>query len=192
MKLKYIIGGLCLVALLVVGVAYVHANPSQILTNPTAVATTTIVYMTGGTATTTNAFDTQKDGQYVPETSTLEIQFTASSTASVLTWQYEYSDGIVGIDCTATPLACDWYSDSLTVSSASSTPSSNLTQINSFTWTFASSTIGGLAVSTTNNRASKIVNVRTPVRYVRAVFSCGAGGQPCAVWSNFQAKKENR
>lgn len=41
----------------------------------------------------------------------LNVQVAASSTASVLTFSYEFSNGKGNIDCVATPTQCDWYGE---------------------------------------------------------------------------------
>ena len=162
----------------------------------TAAATTTITYMTPGAATTTLVYDssqingtnqTNTSGNYYSaDSAILAVQLTGSSTATVLVTQLEYSTDNI-----------DWYSNSMDVFAAGAiaiaTPST------SYTWTFASSTIGGVtpllappaSVGTGANRGdrnAKIVEIKTPVRYVRAVFTMtGANG---SIYATIVPKKE--
>lgn len=187
-KLKYIIP---IVLLGVAGVAF--ANQSYFSSQAkSSVATTTIAFMTPGTATTTVLYDsyqqfgTNETSSYTPRTtdgSALLIQFTATTTTSVLGWRYEYSDDGV-----------DWYGDSYvpTISNATTTGTQSLTNINQYTWTFSSSTnFCDSTVSTaTNNRGCKVVNVQTPTRYVRAVFFLPTGSSNGAVYAQFVPRKQ--
>ncbi len=156
-----------------------------------SVATTTPSLMTAGTATTTIVYDSyallgtnQFPGQKqdYTDSSTLLIQFSASSTTSTLGWKYEYSqDGI------------DWYADNLTSGQVASSTINNYAMSNSYTWTFASSTnlCDSTVVISTNTRNCKIVSVLTPVRFVRVVFSAPAGSANEGVFARFVPKKQN-
>lgn len=190
-SLKYFIPAGIVLGLLV-GAVTVLANPSFFPnTSTTATATSTVSYITTGAATTTLYLDTytQASGNpYKADNSTLLVQFVASSTASILGVSLEYALGTPGIDCTSTPTACDWYANDLLA--ASTTPAITAVAVsNALSWTFASSSQGGGAVLSSNNRSLKIFDVQTPTRYVRAVFSVtGANG---AIWAAFQPIKQN-
>lgn len=153
----------------------------------TSAATTTPAVMTPGTGTSTIVYDSYNlNGTNEPTTgvvtdtdsATLLVQFLASSTASKLKIEYEYSqDGI------------DWYQDGVSNTFASSTDGViNINLPNSFTWTFASTSLDGLPVSAANNLSTEIVPVITATRYVRAVISdTGANAE---VWAQFVPKKQ--
>jgi hypothetical protein len=171
--------------------AFVYANPMQFTaTASTAAATTSPVFMTPGTATSTVRYDTfQSNGTtqtntgntYLTNQTQLLVQFTASSTSSTLNINLEYSqDGI------------DWYADAPTnvVGYATSTFSVSLNQIPQYQWKFASSTIGQAGALVSNNLDTRSIAVNVPTRYVRAIFTCGAGGTNCTVWSTFIPVKE--
>lgn len=185
-KLKYI---LPIVGILgFAGIAL--ANPLFFGSNAqTSIATTTPVFLVVATsiATTTgpvydsyevNGTNEVNQGQVnSPNTAALLIQFTASSTTSVLGWTYEYSQDAV-----------DWYSDDvLNLPTTSTTTSVSI--INAQIWVFASSTIGGQVPGTSNNIANKIVNVPVPTRYVRPVFYISSTARG-AIWAQFVPKKE--
>lgn len=168
----------------------VQANPTGFTkTAQSAVATTTFALLTPGTGTSTIVYDSygingtneaQSGSTFAADTATLLVQFTASSTSSKLKVSYEYSQDNV-----------DWYADGVTNLFASSTTGViNLAILNSFTWTFASTSLGGAGVSATNNLSTEILAVPTPTRYVRAVISVtGANAQ---VWAQFVPKKQNQ
>lgn len=177
---------IALAALIVGGGTVAYANPSFFAPQAiTSVATSSPAFMTPGLATSTLVYDSYNlNGTNQPvvndptsaQSATLAIQLSASSTASVLTIGIERSqDGI------------DWYQDNLN-SLATSSLSDSITIPSTFTWTFASSTIGG--VSNTGNRIGKLINVSTPTRYTRFIFSLtGANG---AVWAEVIPQKENK
>ena len=126
---------------------------------------------TGSAASTSPAYMTPGTGML--------IQFTASSTNSVLGIAVEYSqDGV------------DWYRNyvldpnqvgTTTAPSILSTPFST-------TWKFASSSLGGANVAANSNYSTAAIMIPTPFRYTRVVFSItGANG---AVWAQLVPIKE--
>ena len=177
------------IALLLAGSfgGYVYANPSQFLRSYATdncgvpVATTSVTYLTPGVSTSTPTFDTQCDGGLSVDSASLLVYFNASSTGSTLVINFEYSDN-----------GTDWFSNSLNDVSTS-TPN-NLNLNNALTWNFSSSTVGkgGQANADGRNYDSKIVNVKTPTRYVRAIIGMPGGSLNGAVWTEFVAKKQSR
>lgn len=170
------------------GAVSVHANPLFFAPAAmTATATSTPSYMTQGTATSTITYDSYNlVGTNQPVVSdptgaadaALEVQFIASSTSSVLNIAIERSDDNL-----------DWYQDEYSFPVSTSTiGSSNINSPFSFSWTFASSTVGGQPNS--GNRIGKILYVATPTRYTRAVFTLT--GTPGAVWAKFTPTKQNK
>lgn len=197
--------GMFLVALMMfTGIA--HANPSNTTSGATGTTATTtaLAYLTPGTATTTTpVYDSlQSDGTnqanqgntYATDSAVFALQVNASSTASVFGITFEYSNGA---NCGVTPAGCDWYQDTL-YSDASTTPVVSISTIRSYQFVFASSTVGGISANTgllgingTNNRATRVMSVKTPMRYVRAVITdTGAGG--AIVEAAFIPKKESK
>lgn len=158
---------LLLAAVLVLGgSSFVKANPLDIGTS-NHTATTTVSYLTPGTATTTYTYDLWNGGsadQIAADKLALAVQFTASSTSSVLGWNYQFSeDGV------------DWYDDNtLTATATAQAVSTGQTS----SWTAASSGI-----------LRKIVTLPySPTRYVRVNFSdTGAGA---GVWATFVSQKQ--
>lgn len=157
---------LALATCLLLGIFTFRANASAPDFNVvnTAAATTTVAYITPGTATTTLTYDSLFAAS---DQAVLLTQFAASSTSSVLNITMQYSqDGI------------DWYGDNLLVSTNStSTPAKSIQIGNTYTWT--------AAVTATT---SKAIFIPTPTRYTRVQYSMtGAAG---AVWGSMVAKKQ--
>lgn len=160
-----------------------HANPSGYIRKTSATASTTLTFMTPGTATTSavidcglaNASATGCDG------GALLVAFTSSSSVSTLLINQEFSQGVAGntsIDCVATPTACDWYQSNQTFISsfASTTLAASVGQVDvalipQYNWDFASTSVGGAAVLTNNNLGTTMIPVISPTRYTRFVFS---------------------
>ena len=155
----------------------VRANPSYFARGTaSATATTTLAFMTPGTATTTVTHDAFFEGNNTKADSVaLQLMLKASSTGTVLVTNIEYSeDGI------------DWYQNNLDTYAAGAIA---VATPNSLTWTFATSTIGGLLNGGAGvDFGQKVIGVKTPTRYVRAVLSLtGANG---GVWVKFIPSKE--
>lgn len=174
-------------------VSSVGANPSAYATTvQTASATTTISLMTAGTATTTLVYDSYATRSTAADEVGLQVQFVASSTASILNINYEYTNGAPGLDCLGTPSSCDWYQDNTTLNVTATTSQAYQVKLpNSYSWTFASSSQALAAVATNNNRALKMFNVPVKARYVRAIFSLPVGSTNAGVWAQFVPAKEN-
>jgi len=169
-----------------------EANPigfSCAAYGPQGVATTSVKFMTPGTATSTLVYDTYCIGgtnqsnpgnSYATDYLTLLTQLSASSTATILNTSVEYSqDGV------------DWYQDNYIASTTTAgnfVPLWSITVPNSFTWTFASSTLNGVA--NTGNRVGKVVQIYAPTRYVRVVYTLT--GNNGAVWGSLLPIKENK
>lgn len=161
----------------------VKANPSLFTTNQTNSATTTVTYLTAGTATTTLTYDANLlyGDSFASNGASLLIQFAGSSSASTLNADIQYSqDGI------------DWYglSGGTDVDNGIGSTSPSIGNATVVTLTFASSTIDKSAGITATT--SRIVNLDMPTRYVRAIFSLPAGSPRGAVWAQFVAQKQNR
>lgn len=198
MKKIYII-----ISVLIIGLGIftltVKANP--LFFPPTvqsASATTTLTYMTAGTATTTLVFDTYNasSGVFTPTLSdALLIQFTGSSTGSLLKINLEYSHGYNGVECVSNPTGCDWYEDPAPSGSgyATTTKPFDLGQVNQFSLAYASSTptLGGIG-ATSINPAKRILSVKSPTRYVRAIFTLPVGSTNGAIWAQFVPLKERQ
>lgn len=184
-KIRYIGLGSIVSALFLLALCFSYvarANPSFFTRANSAIcgnytATTSPSFMTAGTATTTYTFDTGCGTANSTDSAVFAMQLTGSSTATVLTTVFEYSqDGV------------DWYSDTLS-QGATTTPGQALTTARTYTLTFASSTVGG-AGGTGNGRVYRTVTVPTPTRYVRAIQSLAPASTNGAVWGEFIAKRQ--
>lgn len=203
--MKKIISLFAIVAIIVgtgmgIGIQKASANPSQF--NPissvgqTAVATSTLTFMTSGTATTTIYLDSYIGNPGMPTDKAAIIeQFTGSSTSASLLTNVEYSQGVYGFDCTLTPTACDWYEDpgGFTLEYGTTTKAFNISQVNPFVLTYASSTPGlGTILPTGINPMKRIVSIGTPTRYIRAIFTMPVGSANGALWAQFIPQREAR
>lgn len=194
MKYKlFIIGGVVLGLVVLAGVA--KANPSYFADGvSTAAATSTVTYMTPGTATTTTfVYDAYADGNNEKaDAATLGIQFTGSSTASSIKIDFEYAFNNSLANCQTTPTACDWYKDSLLGTNAvvGTTTNGTLGIVpNSYQLSFSSSTINGAAGSSTI--ATRLITLPTVARYIRAVISMPIGSLNGAVWATIRPSRQN-
>jgi len=180
------LGGVTAIAVLLSFTPVAFANPGS-FSSPayTAVASSTLTYMTAGTATTTVTYDTYESNgttqvnngnTFVADGATLLLAVSASSTSSVFVTNVEYSvDGI------------DWYQDNRITYAAGAIA---VATPNSFTYTYASTTPGGGAVLSNSNRGAKAIRLDTPTRYVRAVISLtGTNG---AVYATIIPRKQVR
>jgi len=170
---------LFLLTLFSLWIGTVSANPSYFQRQKTSdTATTTLAHLTGGTATTTLTFDTGASASTAVDEAVLLINLTASSTNTTLNWEYEYSqDGAT------------WYKDN--VSTATTSIIFVLQTPSSFSWVYASTTVGGIGVSSTTNTGAKTVLVPTPTRYVRVIFSLAAGGTNGALFAEIVGKRQS-
>lgn len=179
----------------------VKANPLGFLRKTSASATTTLAYMTPGTATTTAVIDCNLANASATgcDSGALLVALTASSSVSTLQVSQEFSQGVAGnssIDCVATPTACDWYVGNQTTLpnyNATTTPSTfEIGVVPQFSYTFASTSVGGAAVLATNNLGTRLVMFNSPTRYTRFVFSMKqvANGNGAVYWEVI-SKKQN-
>jgi hypothetical protein len=158
-------------------VSFVKANPSFFIRQQSASATTTVSYMTAGTATTTLVFDTGVNAAGSTDGAVLLTQFTASTTASQVAYTFEYSQDAV-----------DWYSDRLD-NGATTTPQINLSTETTYLLTGVGERNGGVAgTSSTTLRA---IVAKTPTRYIRAIYTIPVGSGNGAVYGEFIAKRQS-
>ncbi len=184
---KIIIITVASLVVLVGGLMYTKTTKANPLFFPATVqtssATTSPAYMTAGTATSTLTWDSYAAlGTYTGTLkSTLLIQLVASSTATVLTTNIEYSqDGI------------DWYQSNGLFAAGFSTTTNpiDIGQVNQFKFAFASSTAGLAGLATTTATTTRAIPVVVPTRFVRAIFSLAPGSTAGAVWGQFVPVKE--
>lgn len=179
------------VAVAIFAVALIaHANPTFWASSAsTATATTSVAYITKGAATTTTpVYDsysvngtnqTNTNNNQSAESAVMLLRLTASSSATTLNISFEYSQDKV-----------DWYQDNLQVQQNGTTSQQIAIQTaNTYSWVFASSTIGGDA-NIGSTTMTKAITVPTPTRYVRPVFTMtGANG---AIWAVILPKKQDK
>lgn len=189
-KLKYTaIGAGIAAALLLATVA--EANPSYFMrlnSGVTSTATTSVSYMTPGTGTTTKYADLGVNGAGGADGAVFTEEFLGSSTGATLNTSLEYAQGGNGLDCIATPSSCDWFASGLS-DLATTTYAQSIGTAQTFTLPFASTTQGAAAGSG-DGRILRVLTVRTPMRYVRAVMTLPIGSTNGAVWGEFVAKRQ--
>lgn len=166
------------------GLAHVAgANPLRFPpTSKSAAATTTLSYLTAGTATTTHQYDSYQitslsnPSAFALDRALLLIRLSASSTPATLRAYIEYSqDGI------------DWYQDGGTNADgfATTTKPIDISQPAAYDLRFASTTAGHGLPGATSATTTRAILVKTYSRFVRAVFTVPAGSQPVNVWSEW-------
>ena len=181
---KIVIALIVIIGLAVTG--FVYANTSLFSqAAKTSTATTTPSYMTAGAATTTLTFDswarsgtnqTDQGNTLAIDSAVLLLQQTSTSTPSTLRWTYEFSqDGI------------DWYADSIDLTT-NATTTITVRTFKEYSWVFASSTPGG--VKNPLNRALKMVDVPTPLRFTRAIIYLAPASAAADVYAEIQPKQE--
>lgn len=160
------------------------ANPLRIGTSQrSATATTTVVAMTPGTATTTNTYDaySQPSG-FALNRATLFVQLGGATVpTATMNINFEYSnDGV------------DWYevAGGYNFGWATSTKPFDLAQVFQYKFNFASSTAGLGVVPLTDATTTRAILVDTPTRYVRAIFSVPPGASNVNVWSEWVPLRE--
>lgn len=165
-----------------------------------AVATTTLQYLTPGTGTTTIYYDAFTDGQTAADGMALLVRFTASSSPnSVLRINQEYSQGslsnpnLLCIPTTATTSQCDWYQapQPMLIANATTTSPVDISQVAQYNWRFASSSAGLGSVAANNNTDTRIIPIKSPTRYTRFIFTLPAGSANGAVWVQIVPLKQN-
>lgn len=182
--MKKIYALIILVAIVVTAYAIIKtvdsASPTFVQVNSTASATSTLTYLTAGTATTTLVYDSYKyngtgeiNGK---QTFTLGVQFTGSSTASALAWRYEYSNNG---NCEGDEDACDWYLGNINTNENATSTFYSLYQTHNLI--HASSTMG--TMTNAQDRMENIFEVPIMARYVRAVFYVPVGRGNGAFWA---------
>ncbi len=189
------LGVLALSAVIVFQPSLVKANPFEFLLenngtqSPTA--TTSVTYMTPGTATTTYTYDTYAGSSadpYATNNLALELQLTGSSTP-VATSNYATTTYSIAIEYSNDNL--DWYSDNYTpfaTTTVNVNPTTPITR--TITLGYSQLTDGSLLATTTPTK--RLINVQAPTRYVRAVISIpiGTNATNGAVWGQFAGQKE--
>lgn len=123
---------LAILAALMSFATYVSAQPSTVVIQTMATATTSVAFLTPGTATTTYQFDNSlfSSGKIANmqsvDSGSMMIQMTASSSVgnlSTLAWQFQFSNN--GID---------WYGESSPVTAAGASASAESTSTITHTW----------------------------------------------------------
>jgi hypothetical protein len=190
LKLKYVLASGAVAILAVLGLASVAAASSYFSgTVQTADATSTVAYMTPGTATSTLTYNTYTNTNvatatpsttnYSAATSvTLLGQLTGSSTATVLHITPEYSQN-----------GLDWYQGYGLLPQYSATTTNQTLSwatVDSITIAYASTTVDQTSTSSIDRFA---VTIAVPTKDVRLVFTLtGANG---AFWGQVIPTKQN-
>lgn len=156
--------------------SFVYANPFYTGTKAqTALATSTQTFMSPGNATTTPIYDSYEQyGTNQPNSGNITLadsvavllNGTASSSATVINIACEFSDNYVGTTGNG-----DWYQNE--IFAATSSGQMVITTPVSFTFTVASSTLGGTGLPTSGSsiKFQKLFQCPVPLRYVRAVIT---------------------
>lgn len=189
-KVLYIILAILIVAIAVTLVTTTNktfANPSKFSTNNCVTvnssgvsATGTPSFMTPGTATTTLTCNLSliSGGSDAMDSAALAFQLTATSTGTILNWQYEYSqDGV------------DWYGDNF---SSTTITTSEHSRVKTARLQFASSTDNCAASNNpvTNTRTCRLIDLPTPTKWIRVKFFLPIGSLNGAIYGQIIGKSE--
>lgn len=166
----------------------VKANPSFFIRAQSASSVTSYNYLTplAGTTTipSTGSFDLGVGGAQGADSAVLLLQFLGSTTPITQTMStttynvaLEYSQDNVS-----------WYQNGYILTSTTTNPINGSNPIYT-TYTMASTTLNGVLLASTTPQG-KLINVATPLRYVRAVVTIPAGSSNGAVWGEFVAKRQ--
>lgn len=191
-NLKYFLPGAVVIGVLAfAGIAL--ANPFyRGLSAQTALATSTQAYLTPGTGTTTPIYDsyeqygtneTNGGDNTLPTQVAILLNGVASSTATTINVTCEYSDTYNGKTGNG-----DWYQNDVLLSTSTNAGLQSVTGFNSFSFTYASTTVGGAPVLANTNRFEKVVVCPVPLRFVRAVVTDAAGSS--SVWASIVPIKQ--
>ncbi len=191
-NLKYFVPPALVIGLMALA-ATAYANPYYLgLSASTAVATSTQAYMTPGAATSTPIYDSYE--QYgtnqtnggnltVANQVAIKLQGVASSTATQVNVTCEFSDNYNGATGNG-----DWYQNEIIGATTTNAGVQGIGAVNSFNFTYASSTVGGAGVASTTNRFQKLIVCPVPLRFVRAVITVtGANG---SIWAGIVPVKQ--
>lgn len=173
-KYKFgIVGTLALALISVFSIA--QANPTYLPPHSacsTSSATSSVSSLSTSTPTVTLTCDAYALSSNLTDptamtNAVLAMQFRSPQTATVLTVTLQYSEDSV-----------DWYDDNLGALATTTGPTF-IAPAKTYSW----------LVGTTST-SSKMVDVRTPVRYVRALFTPAAGSATSTIWATFIPRKE--
>lgn len=154
-----------------------HANPSAFApTKETASATTTLVFMAPGAATTTLTYDSLSGDSVKIDSLTVAFQATASSTGPTLNVRLEDS-----------PNGIDWYPRTVGAGILATTTLMT-TPFNTLSFVLSTTTDNG--GSGTSSRIHESFTVTAPMRWVRVVFSQPVGTTNLGLWAQMIPVKE--
>lgn len=188
-----------IILVVVISIGFLYQKPLSAIANqsvfnvlPTLFVGTTspafIDSVVGGTATsTTVVLDSYAAGTgRAIDSATLLLDVTALGLPPTIKWRYEYSQGNVGnIDCIIAQNNCDWYSADIELTTNATTTIHSRT-FAEHSWAFASTTGGSFS----NSRATKLLTVPTPTRYVRAVFYTDTGLPNYTIFHRWVSKNQ--
>lgn len=200
-KLKYLIPMAAVLALVLLASTWhgstAYANPFYVGTKAkSAVATSTLTYLTVGTGATTTApvYDSyevngtnQPNGgnQTLPDSIAFLLRGNASSTSSVINATCEFGDdeaGPTGI------VSVDWYQNDILQASTTLAGAQSIANPNSYSFQYTPQTVGGAPVLSTTLGFQKLITCPAPTRYVRLVVSIS--GANAGLWVGAVPKKQ--
>lgn len=172
----------------------VYGSPFTFLVPATTsnnTSTTTTSYMTAGLATTTLTCDSYSvtcvtTGAIARplgyNRAILLLQMVASTTGTTLRINTEYSqDGI------------DWYQDggAAVENFATTTKPFDVSQVAQYNLNFASSTAGlGAVPNVVNSTTTRAIILKTPTRFIRAIFTVPIGSGAVGVWAQMTPSRD--
>lgn len=159
---------------------HVGANPSQFApTKESATATTTLLYLSPGNATSTMSYDSYSGDSVKIDKLSLNIQYTASTTGPTLKMRMEDSTDNI-----------NWYPRSVAINSTLDNATTTMITGNfsEYQWTVSTTTDNG--GSGTSARVHTSLVVDAPQRYVRVKFYVPQNGGNGGLWYQMVPFKE--
>lgn len=187
MKNQKLIIGIAIVALALLGVGIAGANPSVVINSSgttcrSASATSSVSYMTAGTATTTVSCDLFALGagsaDALPKDLFVRVYQTASSTNSAVASRFEWSDDNI-----------TWYADSALTTTDVASSSFMVGDYKEYKWIYASTTPGAGVIGTSNT-GGRTFSVPVRARYVRGMFYVPTGNAASGLWVGYTGLRE--
>lgn len=182
---------------LYLGVQVAGANPLFTCSAQTAAATTSLVYMSAGTATTTLTLDTActrytgNTDVYTGETDTVLIQYSASSSLSTqLKTRMEISQDNIDWYALTNPISANATTTFVTGNYADyNIPFSTTTPYIDFGGTGTTATSSAVVIS--GRFMTSIVVQQPSARYIRFVFYVPTGATNGGLWASAVIKKQD-
>lgn len=193
--IKNITLGLMGIVMMAIAVIYITHNPQTVKANVTGITvnstnqnnpsgakgSSTINYMSAGNATTTYVMNTSQADDV-----TVNVAFSASTSAATLGWQYEFTSDS---GCNATSTTCNWYEEDANTLLAPTNLVTGLANIYQSSTTITHTWSPGSSVATTSYKA--VVIPKVTANAIRIKFFIPIGSVSGGVYVQSAIKNNN-